>query len=100
MLNRGEAENKLNPKKRKAFWNTDETPPAISRAISVIGKKVKLCAAGELEKMLFSFSVLAITINNNQETRTWCHSWSLEPLLHGQCQRLQDGGQRWPGQGG
>ena len=25
----------------------------------------------ELEKMLFSFSVLAITINNNQETPTW-----------------------------
>ena len=54
----------------------------------------------ELEKMLFSFSVLAITINNKKETLTWCHSWSLEPLLHGQCQRLQDGGQRWPGQGG
>ena len=54
----------------------------------------------ELEKMLFSFSVLAITINNNQETPTWSQLVTGATALHGQCQRLQDGGQRWPGQDG
>ena len=51
MLYRGEAKKERSPNKRKAAWNTVETSPAISRAISVIGKKMKLRAAGELETL-------------------------------------------------
>ena len=51
----------------------------------------------ELEKMLFSFSVLAITINNKKETLTWCHSWSVEPL---HCYMVSVRGYRMVARGG
>ena len=47
--------------------------------------------------MLFSFSVLAITINNKKETLTWCHSWSVEPL---HCYMVSVRGYRMVARGG